>query len=77
MAAFKILSLVLGGILFLVSAAAFIYVKIKLRPGPSLDNFYHEFEDNHPDLQRYNKWSGITFTGVVIGILLLFIAIAV
>ncbi|HUW19798.1 MAG TPA: hypothetical protein VMW16_10900 [Sedimentisphaerales bacterium] len=66
----------IAGPLFLISAAAHLYVKIRLRPGPGsdLDDYYHEFEDRHPDYAKYLKWSKITFAAVVISILLLFIA---
>ena len=62
--------------LFLISLAAHLYVKLRFRPkyDSDLDDYYHEFEDQHPDLARYLKWSQITFTGAVIGALLLFLA---
>jgi hypothetical protein len=64
--------------LFLVSLAAHIYVRIRLRPkDPDLDDYYHEFEEQHPEYARYTKWLKITFTGLALGALLLFIAIAV
>ena len=68
-----------AGPLFLVSLAAHIYVRTRLRPvpGSDLDDYYHEFEDQHPVYARYLKWSRITFTGLVISVLLLFIAVAI
>ena len=65
--------------LFLISITAHIYVKIKLRPkeDSGLDDYYHEFEDQHPGLARYTKWSKITLTTAIISALLLFIATAV
>ena len=69
---------IIAGPLFLISIAAHIYVKIKLRPtDPDLDDYYHEFEDQHPEYARYLKWSHITFTAAIIAALLLFIAAAV
>ena len=63
---------------FLISLAAHSYVRIRLRPRDSeLDDYYHEFENQHPGLAKYTKWSRITFTAVVISVLLLFIAIAI
>lgn len=65
--------------LFLISVAAHVYVRIRLRPkeGSDFDDYYYEFEDQHPDYARYIKWSKITFTAAVISILLLFIAVAI
>ena len=67
----------IAGPLFLISLAGHLYVRIRLRPksGSDLDNYYYEFEDRHPAYARYLKWSRITFTGAVIGALLLFLAI--
>ena len=73
----KFLFILTGGFLFLISLIAHFYVKIKLRPGPDsdLDDHYYEFEDSHPELARYEKWSGITFTAIVISMLLMFLAL--
>lgn len=66
---------IIAGPLFVLSLAAFIYIKISLRPSdPDLDNWYHEFEDTHPEVTRYEKWSKITFTGIALSILLIFLA---
>jgi hypothetical protein len=65
----------IAGPLFLVSAAAHFYVRLRLRPDDSdLDDYYHEFEDRQPGYARYAKWSRITFAGAIVGVLLLFIA---
>ena len=68
-----------AGPLFLISLAAHLYVRLRLRPkdNSDFDDYYHEFEDQHPDFAKYTKWSKITFTAVVISVLLLFIAIAI
>jgi lysylphosphatidylglycerol synthetase-like protein (DUF2156 family) len=73
----KIIAILLGGCLFLVSGMAFLCVKIFLRPkaDSDLDDWHFEFEDRHPQLARYEFWSRITFAGVVIGMLLLFAAL--
>ena len=65
--------------LFLVAIIAHIYVKLRLRPkdDSDFDDYYYEFEDAHPALARYNKWSQITFTAAVIAALLLFLAAAI
>ena len=70
---------ILGGLLFLVALIAHLYVKVSLRPKPGsdFDDYYHEFEDQHPGFARYTKWSKITFTAAVIGALLLFLAVVV
>jgi hypothetical protein len=71
-----VLLCIVGGPLFLVSVAAHFYVKLRLRPkDEDLEDIYYEFEDQQPDVVRYEKWSQVTFTAAVIGILLLFIAI--
>ena len=61
---------------FLVSLAAHIYVKLHLRPkdGSDLDDYYWEFEDQHPAYAKYQKWSKITFAAMTIAALLLFLA---
>ncbi len=70
--------LIIAGPSLLISFAAHLYVRIRLRPkeGSDLDDYYHEFEHLHPDYARYTKWLKITFTAMVISVLLLFIAIA-
>ncbi|MBA7591812.1 hypothetical protein ES708_33979 [subsurface metagenome] len=67
---------IIAGPLFVTSLIAHIYVKLRLRPkeGSDLDDYYYEFEDQHPGFAKYTKWSSITFTAVVISMLLLFIA---
>lgn len=65
--------------LFLISIAAHVYVRIRLRPkeDSDFDDYYYEFEDQHPAYARYIKWSKITFTAACLAILLLFLAIAI
>lgn len=67
---------IIAGPLFLISITAHLYVKLRLRPkeNSDLDDYYHEFEDQHPDYARYLKWSRITFIAAAAGTLLLFIA---
>jgi hypothetical protein len=68
---------VIGSLLFIISIIAHIYVKIKLRPkqDSDFDDIYWEFEETHPDFARYNRLSQITFAGMVLGTLLLFLAL--
>ncbi|PKL51054.1 MAG: hypothetical protein CVV39_00475 [Planctomycetes bacterium HGW-Planctomycetes-1] len=66
-----------GSLLFIASAAAHIYVRVKLRPkqGSDFDDIYWEFEDTHPGFAKYSRLLQITFAGIVIGTLLLFLAL--
>jgi hypothetical protein len=68
---------IIAGPLFIISAAAHFYVKLRLRPKEdpdSQDDYYYEFEDEQPDVARYNKWTRITFAAATVSVLLLFIA---
>ena len=73
----KIILLSVGSLLFLISTAAHICVRLKFRPkqDSDLDEIYWEFEETHPGFARYNRLSQLTFTGAVIGAILLFLAI--
>ena len=67
-----------GGSLFLISASAHLYVKLHLRPkNEDLEDVYYEFEDQQPNVVRYEKWSRITFAAAIIGVLMLFVSIFV
>lgn len=70
---------IIAGPLFLMSLGGYIYVKVCLKPkeDSDLDDYYYEFEDQHPVLARYTKWSRITFTAAVIAALLLFLALVI
>jgi hypothetical protein len=74
----KALFILLGGGLFLISGAGYLFVKLFLRPkeNSDLDDYHFEFEDRHPQLARYDYWSRIMFVGVILGMLLLFGALA-
>ncbi len=69
----------IGGPLLLVSVAAHIYIRVRLKPrdNSDLDECYYEFEEWHPAYARYLFWSRITFAAIAISVLLFFIAIAV
>ncbi len=73
----KAFLVIAGGLLFLVSVAAHLYVRLKLRPkqDSDFDEIYWEFEDSHPAFARYSKLCTITFTAAIIGALLLFAAV--
>jgi hypothetical protein len=70
---------IIAGPLFLISFAAHLYVKVRLRPKNDSDfeDYYHEFEHRHHGFARYTKWSKITFIAAVIAVLLLFLAVAI
>ena len=67
----------IAGPLFLIAICGHIIVKAKLRPkeDSDLDDYYHEFEEQHPGYARYLKWSRVTFTAAVAAALLLFLAL--
>jgi hypothetical protein len=69
---------IIAGPLFLISLAAHLFVKLRLRPkdNSDFDDYCHKFENRHPDLTRYNKFSRLTFASAVIAALLLFLAAA-
>ena len=72
----RIFAYLVGGPLFLVSAAGYAYAQIVLKPkyDADLDDYYHEFEHQNPALANYEKWSRLCLTGVVVSALLLFAA---
>ena len=68
---------IFAGLLFLISISAHFYVKLRLRPKEDPDSeedYYYEFEDQQPEVARYNRWSRITFAAATVSVLLLFIA---
>jgi len=66
---------IIGGVLFVASMIAHIYVRLYLRPkdDAAMDDCYYEFEDLHPGYARYTRWLRITTGGAALGILLLFL----
>jgi len=73
MVALKLLYII-GGCLLVGSLIAHVYVRVRLRPKDSeLDDYYHEFEDSHPEYARYARWLNITLGGAALGVLLLFL----
>ena len=65
--------------MFLLSLGAHLFVKLRLRPDKNsdLDDYYYEFEDQHPDMIRYAKWSKITFISTAFFALMMFLATAI
>lgn len=70
---------IIAGPLFIISLAGYVIVKLRLRPKDSsdIDDYYHEFEEQHPAYARYIKWSRITFAAAVITALLLYLAFVI
>lgn len=72
----KLLIILVAVPLFILSTAGYIFIKLKLKPKDSeLDDYYWEVEDRQPGYAEYNKYSQWTFMGVVISMLLLFLAL--
>jgi len=69
---------IIAGPVFLLALGAHIYIKLHFRidKDSDFDDYYHEFEDSHPQLVQQKKWSQATFTIAAIAALLLFIAAA-
>jgi hypothetical protein len=67
---------IIAGPLFVISIIGYIVVKLRLRPkdDSDLDDYYYEFEHEHPAYAKYMKWSRITFAAACLAALLLFIA---
>ena len=69
---------IVGGPLLMISVAAHLYVKLRLRPkDEDLEDVYYECEDQQPDVAKYEKWSRITFAAATVGVLLLFVAVVI
>jgi len=68
---------IVGGFLFLLSLIAYVYVRVRLRPreGSDLDDYYHEFEEQHPEYARYTKWMQLSLGGAAFGVMLLFLGV--
>jgi hypothetical protein len=71
--------MLIAGPVFLASIIGRLWVWVYLRPkdDSDLDDYYHEFEDQHPGYARYTKWSKITYIAGIISALLLFLAVAI
>ena len=64
----------IAGPLFIISLIAHIYIKITMRPQPKddLEEFY--YEEFHEGRDKYSKLTKLTFAGIALSILLIFIA---
>lgn len=77
MATVIVMMYVTGGFLFLGSVGTHVYARVRLRPrdGSDLDDYYHEFEDQHPGYARYTRWLRLSMAGEAAGVLLMFLAL--
>ena len=67
--------MLLDGLILVAAIAAYIIVRICMKPkqDSDLDDYYYEFEDQHPGLARYQKWSQYTFTTAIVAALIFFV----
>lgn len=73
---FGIILYIIAFLLFLISAAGFVFMKLRLKPNDSdIDDYYWEFEETDPEYARYTKWSKSLYTIAVIAAFLLFLAV--
>jgi len=74
----KIIMILCAGTCFCLSSAAYLFVKLALRPkdGQSWEQNHWEFEDQHPAIKRYDFWCRILFSAIIISMLLLFLTIS-
>ncbi len=62
----------------MVSSVAYIVVRATMKPRiEDLDDYYYEFEDQHPKVVKYEFYKRITVALIAIAMLLLFISISV
>ena len=75
----KLILLFIGVLLFLAGVIGYIYVRFKYKPmiAKELEDYYYEFEDQHPGLQKYDKLSSLAMITTTVGVLLLFVVIAI
>ena len=69
----RIMLYIVACLLFLISIIGYVAVQVRLRPkeDSDLDDYYHEFEEQHPGYARYLKWSRIMLTGAIIAAMML------
>lgn len=68
---------IIAGFLFLIFFCAYLYVQKYMRPkaDSDIDEYYYEFEEQHPEYARYLKWSRITLGCSALCALLLFLSL--
>jgi hypothetical protein len=74
----KIILILCAGTGFCISSAAYLFVKLALRPkdGQSWEETDWDYEDQHPVIKRYHFWCRILLSAVVVSMLLLFLGIS-
>jgi hypothetical protein len=75
----KLTLILIAGTGFCISSAGYLFVKIVMRPRPGSDwqETHWEFEEQDLSLARYLLWSKITFSAVIVSMLLLFTALSI
>ena len=75
----RIIMILIAGSCFCICSMAYIFVKFALRPKDNGDweQVHWEFEDSHPEIKKYHFWCRILLSGVIISMLLIFIAVSV
>ena len=66
---------ILGGSGLVLGAVAHLYVRLRMKPPEDLDDYYHEFEEQHPAYRRYLQWRQWTMGVASLGTMLLFLAL--
>lgn len=74
----KLILILVAGTCFCISSVGYLFVKIVLRPkrGGDWEEEYWEFEEQDRPLARYHLWCKVTFSAVIISMLLLFITLS-
>jgi hypothetical protein len=75
----KLILILVTGTCFCISSVGYLFVKIVLRPkqGGDWEEYHWEFEEQDRSLARYHIWSKITFSAVIISMLLWFITLSI
>lgn len=61
--------------MFILASVAHIIIRLKMRKDmPDLDDYYWEFEDQHPQYARCQKYSTISFIAAAASALAIFAA---
>ena len=74
----KIVLILIAGIGFCVSSAAYIFVKFALRPkdGQTWEQEHWDYEDLNPTIKGYDFWCRLLLSIVILSMLLLFVSIS-
>jgi len=69
----KEILIAISGFLLVASLVAHVFIRAKLKPqADDLDDYYHEFEDDHPKVLKYEKYSKIASGITAVSLLILF-----